>query len=82
MRLFYLLAAIALVGCVGVTDVIHDREHCFFPGDTATLTPVILAPDSLIVECRWGIVETEHCFAVPVTRYTRSDCVEGAKWKP
>lgn len=79
-RLMGFLLGVLAVACVGVTEIAKDREFCFFPGDTATLTPVIL-PDSTIVACQWGIVERVYCHDVPVTRYTSSNCVEGTKWK-
>lgn len=77
MRAFLLCFAVALVACVSAVE--PNRETCFFPGDTATLTPVIL-PDSQIVACQWGVVREQHCFDVPVTRYTASQCVVGTKW--
>ena len=70
-------AGVALVACVSAVE--PNRETCFFPGDTATLTPVILE-DSLIVDCRWGIAERLYCHSVPVQRHTASECVVGTKW--
>jgi hypothetical protein len=79
MRLLLIVSAVVAIACVSTVE--PTRETCFFPGDTAEVHPVVLATDSLIVACQWGVVQERHCFTVPVTRYTRTDCVEGTKWK-
>jgi hypothetical protein len=80
MRLLGLFAAIALVACVGATDPNRSR-YCFYAGDTSGYGPLMQAKDSIIVACIFVVEPEKKCFDFVVKRTTRSDCIEGTKWK-
>jgi hypothetical protein len=79
MRNFLMLfGAVGLFACVQYTD---PNRYCAMKGDTTGLAPLYQSKDSIVVACIFTTEPVDRCFQVPFTIYTRSDCVEGTKWK-
>lgn len=74
-----LVAAMGLAACI--TDPTPGyNPYCVHAGDTTGLGP-LLTPDSTVVACIFTLEPFDKCYQGTVKRFTRTDCVEGTKWK-